>query len=230
MPFGGGGSYTYENLMKIIGAGFGRTGTASLQQAFEHLGYPCYHMQEVMSAYRRGHVEQWDAAVTGHDINWQALFSGYEATVDFPACVFYRELMEAFPDALVVLSVRDPQRWWASYSKLLGLVSKTRLFNFVPMFRRFGAMNLHMIDYVFGGSMDKDVCIARYKQHIDEVKATVPEDRLLVYSVTEGWEPLCRFLGHSLPAIPFPHANAGVGELRAKITAQFWRQITGFRD
>ena len=118
--------------MKIIGAGFGRTGTVSLQQAFVHLGYPCYHMQEVMKAYDRGHVEQWDAALTGHDIDWHTLFAGYEATVDFPACVFYRELMAAFPEALVVLTVRDPQHWWKSFSKLLGLVSKTRLVLLCP--------------------------------------------------------------------------------------------------
>lgn len=210
--------------MKIIGAGFGRTGTISLKQAFEYLGYPCYHMQEVMAAYDRGHVEQWDAALGGKDIDWEALFSGYEATVDFPACVFYRELMEAFPNAVVVLSVRDPQSWWRSYSKLLGLVSKTRFFNFVPMFRKFSAMNIHMVDYVFGGAMDEHTSIERYIRHIDEVKATVPAERLLVYSVSEGWEPLCRFLGQPVPNIAFPHANAGIGELRAKIAEAFWQQ------
>jgi hypothetical protein len=213
--------------MKIIGAGFGRTGTISLKQAFEYLGYPCYHMQEVMAAYDRGHIEQWDAALSGKVIDWDALFSGYEATVDFPACVFYQQLMEAFPDAVVVLSVRDPQGWWRSFSKMLGLVTKARFFNFVPMFRKFSAMNIHMIDYVFDGSMDKDSCIGRYIRHIEEVKATVPAERLLVYSVSEGWEPLCQFLGQQVPNIPFPHANAGVGELRTKIAEAFWKNGIG---
>jgi hypothetical protein len=216
--------------MKIIGAGYGRTGTVSLQQAFELLGYPCYHMQEVMKAYDRGHVDQWDVAVTGGDIDWPALFSGYEATVDFPACVFYRELMEAFPDALVVLSVRDPQAWWQSYSKLLGLVSKATLFNFIPMFRKFSAMNMHLLNYVFGGSLEtltKDDYIEQYLRHIETVKATVPAERLLVYSVTEGWGPLCQFLGHPVPDVPFPHANSGIGELRRKIVEQFWQQGIG---
>jgi len=213
--------------MKIIGAGFGRTGTISLKQAFEYLGYPCYHMQEVMAAYDRGHVEQWDAALSGKVIDWDALFSGYEATVDFPACVFYQQLMEAFPDAVVVLSVRDPQGWWRSYSKLLGLVAKARFFNFVPMFRKFSAMNIHLIDYVFDGSMDEDSCIGHYIRHIEEVKATVPAERLLVYSVSEGWEPLCQFLGQQVPNIPFPHANAGVGELRTKIAEAFWKNGIG---
>jgi hypothetical protein len=216
--------------MKIIGAGYGRTGTVSLQQAFEHLGYPCYHMQEVMKAYDRGHVEQWDAALGGQNIDWHALFAGYEATVDFPACVFYRELMAAFPDALVILSVRDPERWWNSYSKLLGLVSKATLFNFVPMFRKFSAMNTHLMEHVFDGTLDtlgKDAYIAQYLRHIDEVKATVPAERLLVYSVTEGWEPLCHFLGQPVPDKPFPHANAGIAELRSKIVEQFWKQGPG---
>jgi len=95
------------------------------------------------------------------------------------------------------------------------------------MFRKFAAMNMHMIDYVFDGSMEKDDCIAQYIRHIDEVKTSVPEERLLVFSVTEGWEPLCRFLGHPVPAIPFPHANAGIAELRAKITEQFWQHGIG---
>lgn len=213
--------------MKIIGAGFGRTGTVSLQQAFDHLGYPCYHMQEVMKAYRRGHLQQWDAALDGREIDWETLFAGYQATVDFPACMFYRQLMEAFPNAVVVLSVRDPEAWWQSYSKLIGLVKKASLFNFVPMFREFSAMNTKLVNQVFGGAMDRDTCIARYNRHIDEVKATVPAERLLVYSVTEGWEPLCRFLGHEVPDIPFPHANAGIGELRASIVEQFWQQGIG---
>ena len=213
--------------MKIIGAGFGRTGTVSLQQAFERLGYPCYHMQEVMKAYDRGQVEQWTKVLHGEEIDWQALFSGYEATVDFPACVFYRELMEAFPDAKVVLSVRDAQSWWKSYSKLIRLVLRTQFFNFVPMFRKFAAMNNRLIDYVFDGQMTEEACIRRYNQHIEEVRATVPEDRLLVYSVTEGWEPLCHFLGHPVPEVPFPHANAGITELRKKIIEQFWHQGIG---
>ena len=209
--------------MQVIGAGFGRTGTVSLKEALEHLGYPCYHMQEVMKAYGRGHVDTWDAALTGHtDIDWEGLFAGYEATVDFPACVFYRELMAAFPDAVVVLSIRDPGRWWSSFSKLLGLVTKARFFGFVPMFRKFSAMNVNLVQYVFDGMPDRRRAIQCYLRHVEDVKATVPKARLLVYSVTEGWEPLCKFLGKPVPDIPFPHANAGIAELRKKIIEQFW--------
>ena len=214
--------------MKVIGAGFGRTGTVSIQQALEHLGYPCYHMQEVMKAYGRGHVALWDAALTGHtNTDWAALFAGYEATVDFPACIFYEELMAAFPDAVVLLSIRDPERWWASFSKLLGLVNKARYFSFVPMFRKFSTMNLHLVDYVFDGIPNKDRAIACYLDHNEKVINTVPQQRLLVYRVTEGWEPLCRFLDKPVPDTPFPHANAGIVDLRKKITEQFWEQGLG---
>ncbi|MAF83695.1 MAG: sulfotransferase [Gammaproteobacteria bacterium] len=214
--------------MKVIGAGYGRTGTVSLKEALEHLGYPCYHMQEVMQAYGRGHVDVWDQALTGHtDIDWTGLFAGYEATVDFPACVFYRELMDAFPDAVVILSVRDPERWWNSFSKLLSLVSKAQYFGFVPMFRKFSAMNVHLVEYVFDGLPDKDRAIGCYLRHIEDVKEKTPAERLLVYRISEGWEPLCQFLDKPVPNIPFPHANAGITELRRKIAEQFWKHGPG---
>jgi hypothetical protein len=83
------------------------------------------------------------------------------------------------------------------------------------------------VQYVFDGMPDKERGIACYLRHVEEVKATVPEQRLLIYRVTEGWEPLCRFLGTPVPNIPFPHANAGITELRKKITEQFWEQGLG---
>jgi hypothetical protein len=96
--------------MKVIGAGFGRTGTTSLKQALEYLGYPCYHMEEVLNNFDRGDVHRWNAFLTGKSrMDWVQLFKEYEATVDFPACIYYRELMEVFPDAVVILTVRDSE-------------------------------------------------------------------------------------------------------------------------
>src|SRR2546421_981927 len=92
-----GGSMT----LKIIGAGFGRTGTASLKEALEQLGFDkCYHMSEVMM--NPGHAKVWAAAGEGKPIDWDALFQGYQATVDWPACAFYKELMQHYPDAKVI--------------------------------------------------------------------------------------------------------------------------------
>jgi hypothetical protein len=99
--------------MKVIGAGFGRTGTMSLKVALEELGFgPCYHMIELFE--HPEHVERWEAAVGGEPVDWEELFSGYQVTVDWPGAAFYKELSERYPEARVILTVRDPERWYES--------------------------------------------------------------------------------------------------------------------
>src|SRR4051812_1473786 len=93
-------------MIRVIGAGFGRTGTLSLKAALEMLGFgPCYHMSEVFA--HPEHFALWTAAWRGQPIDWDALFHGYQATVDWPGCAFYQQLMRQYPDAKVLLSVRD---------------------------------------------------------------------------------------------------------------------------
>ena len=136
--------------MLVIGAGYGRTGTTSLKLALEDLGYPCYHMEEVMKNYRRGHIEQWTELFNERAVpDWADLFEGYEATVDFPACVYYRELMQAFPDAVVLLSVRDSEGWWKSFSPLARLALNTRFLSFLPMFRSFSKLSRSLFESFF---------------------------------------------------------------------------------
>ncbi|MCH7663890.1 MAG: hypothetical protein IH859_08495 [Chloroflexi bacterium] len=99
--------------MQVIGSGFGRTGTLSLKTALEILGFGrCYHMMEV--ARHPSHVKVWVAAVNGQPVDWQQLFTGFEAAVDFPSSIYYQEMMQAFPHAKVLHTVRDPQRWYDS--------------------------------------------------------------------------------------------------------------------
>jgi hypothetical protein len=99
--------------MKVIGAGFGRTGTMSLKVALEQLGYgPCYHMVELFEY--PDDVERWEAAVRGEPVNWKEILAGYRATVDWPGAAFYKELAERYPEAGVILTVRDPERWYES--------------------------------------------------------------------------------------------------------------------
>ena len=208
--------------MKVIGAGFGRTGTASLQSALQELGFgPCYHMYEVFE-----HPQQadfWGAAWRGEALDWEEVLEGYEASVDWPACTFYEQLMERYPDAKVLLSVRDPERWYEStrntiyeLTKLsdhslftrLGLASLS-LF----MFGTFTIRPLQMAQEIvlrgtFEGKFeDKRYAIEVFNQHNEEVKRRVPKERLLVYEVKEGWKPLCEFLGVKEPDKPFPRLN-----------------------
>jgi sulfotransferase family protein len=202
--------------IEVIGAGFGRTGTMSLKVALEELGFgPCYHMIELFG--HPEHVELWEAASQGKPVDWEELFSGYRATTDWPACSFYEELTERYPDAKVILTVRDPDRWYEStYNTIYGMrrMLSSPIFRlaapFRPGLRRATQMNDRLIwEDTFGGSLeDRERAIEVFERHNEEVKERVPAEKLLVYEVKEGWEPLCEFLGVEVPKDkPFPHLN-----------------------
>jgi len=199
--------------IKVIGAGFGRTGTTSLKAALEELGFdPCYHMIEALT--HPAHVAVWLAALAGQPPDWRAFFATYQATVDWPACTFYQELLQRYPEAHVVLTVRDPERWYASTRNTIYRLPRSPMMRVlrlcVPHFRRFFRMNEDLIwQGTFGGQFaDREHAIRIFQAHNAAVQAHVPAERLLVYDVREGWEPLCRFLGVRVPpGKPFPRLN-----------------------
>ena len=199
--------------LKVIGAGFGRTGTTSIKAALEQLGFTqCYHMQEVIK--HPAHVQPWTAALDGKPVDWDALFAGYQATVDWPACNFYEQLMAHYPDAKVLLTVRDPDKWYDSCLHTIYAMYHKPVMRFVrrllPPMQRFMAMNDRLIwqgDFQ-GRFADRAYAIRVFNQRNAAIKAAVPAERLLVYDVKEGWEPLCRFLNVPVPQdVPFPHLN-----------------------
>ena len=217
--------------MKVIGAGFGRTGTASLKAALETLGFgPCYHMTEVFK--HPGHAEFWQAAWRGGPVDWDRLLGAYEATADWPACTFYAELMERYPDAKVLLSVRDPERWYQSTRSTiyeLGRISSgsslSRLSFALLFLLAFGTFKTGQgpmtEEIVWRGTFDgkfedKHYAIEVFNRHNEEVRRRVPKDRILVYEVKEGWGPLCEFLGVREPDKPFPHLN-DAADMRRRI-------------
>jgi hypothetical protein len=207
--------------LKVIGAGFGRTGTLSLKVALEQLGFArCYHMTEIFA--QPDHVGPWDDAGRGRPVDWEALFRGYQATVDWPACNFYAELLRTYPDAKVILTVRDPERWYDSASQTIfrqqGAFSAWML-PFFPRLRSFLRLTeRHIWKGVFQGRFeDRPFAVQVFNRHNEEVKCSVPPDRLLVYEVGEGWGPLCDFLGVPVPdGQPFPRLN-DAAEFRARI-------------
>jgi hypothetical protein len=190
--------------LKVIGAGFGRTGTLSLKSALEELGFgPCYHMVELF--HKPGALDQWIDITRGAPADWHTVFAGYQATVDWPACTFYQELMHTYPDAKVLLTVRDPKRWYESAYSTIYQVSHRN-----PALSPHARLVHDLIwERTFHGQFeDKDSAIAVYMQHIEEVKQHVPPEKLLIYDVKEGWEPLCAFLKVEVPTdTPFPHLN-----------------------
>jgi hypothetical protein len=203
--------------IKIIGAGFGRTGTLSIKTALEELGFgPCYHMTEVSS--HPGHAALWDSAARGETVDWREIFAGYQSTVDWPGCTFYKELMQTYPDAKVLLTVRDPEKWYESAQNTIYQVTNRmqtppirlllRLLR--PNVRQTAQMiNTLIWEGTFNGNFeDKQQAIEIFNQHIEDVKKYVPPERLLIYNAKEGWEPLCAFLGVEVPKDkPFPHLN-----------------------
>lgn len=202
--------------LDVIGAGFGRTGTLSLQAALEQVGFaPCYHFTEVIE--RRpgrndGHRRAWvDFAKGRRAMDWRWLFRDYRATVDFPMCLYYAELLEAFPQARVVLTLRDPERWFESFDTLAQGLHKLRFGRlFAPKLRATTTIFDRLLrQALFGGRIDRASCVAAFERHRDAVIRRVPAERLLVYEVREGWGPLCRFLDVLEPATPFPHLNEG---------------------
>ncbi len=211
--------------MKVIGSGFGRTGTLSLQAALQQLGFgPCYHMVEVIK--HRGHAKTWLSVGAGESPDWRALFQKFQATVDFPACVYYAELLREFPQAKVVHSVRDKAEWYRS--------SHETIFQSRAVFPRWLRRASGLIDgllemterIVWNGVFEgrfEDAGRAQqiFEEHTARVRATVPAERLLVFDVREGWPPLCRFLGVAIPDTPFPNVNDRASMLRALAVLRF---------
>jgi hypothetical protein len=204
--------------MKLIGAGLPRTGTLTQKVALEMLGLgSCYHMVDVLADLDQAAL--WDRALDGEG-PWDRIFDGFQSTVDWPGGYFYKELMDVYPDAKVLLSVRDAEKWersmrqtvWAvrNGESLIRLLSSAQA-HVNPQWQAF----LNMIDrlvwqgkgtFADGHELPEQL-IAGMNRHNEEVKATVPPERLLVWSVTEGWEPLCDFLELPVPEEPFPHVN-----------------------
>lgn len=190
--------------LKVIGAGVGRTGTHSLKLALEQLlGGRCHHMIEVFGNADK-EIPVWTAAIRGEPVDWANLFEGYVAQVDWPGASFWPELVESFPDALVLLSVRDPDGW---YNSATGTI-----FNGMTESARSGdgwmTTMLRLLDERFSSDLDnRSAMIDAFERHNDRVRSTVPADRLLEWTPADGWDPICKRLGVAVPDEPFPLTN-----------------------
>jgi hypothetical protein len=206
-------------LIDLIGAGLPRTGTLTQKDALEQLGLgPCYHWVDVLENLS-GQVALWDAALDGR-VHPGEILDVYSATVDWPGGYFYRELLDYYPNARVLLSVRDPERWEQSFREtivemchgesLIRLLSSARA-HIDPTWSRY----LRFVDRMFwspqagtfAAGHSPQALIDAFLAHNEQVKRTVPAERLLVWQVSDGWEPLCEFLGVPVPEGPLPHAN-----------------------
>ena len=203
--------------LKVIGAGFGRTGTKSLQEGLQVLGFtPCHHMHEVFANPEQ--VPFWDRAARGERMNWDDVFARYEASCDWPSCSFYKELADYYPDAKVVLSLRDSRSWYKSVaSTIIGAMSKPKAGERAGLPGTFGPMLLG--EKTFGNDLSEANMIDVYERHNAEVQRVIPANRLLVFEAKHGWGPLCKFLGVPVPSTPYPSVNS-TEEFQAKVKAR----------
>ena len=225
--------------MKVICAGIGKTGTTSLAKALKILGLNVYEYQEHCTC----HMNEWlNLFDHGNIPDFKLMYQDVDACVDSPPNMFYEEILQAFPDAKVILTVREENAWLNSLQDIVrvdramtatvsGLIFRiaslitrngrrsTRLF-FSVVGYNFGTCNLNL-DYIIK---------KRYREHNDRVKAVVPAEKLLVFDVREGWGPLCGFLGVEKPSVPFPFQNVKNATLRewkweTENAARTWRQL-----
>jgi len=191
--------------LKVIGVGYPRTGTTSLKLALEQLGFgPCHHMREVMTHPQNPAL--WiEAANAPSKTNWDKVLEGYNSCTDVPGCTFWRELVAYYPSAKVILSVRDPEKWFEStQATVFGpeWVARTLTTPLKEFFDK-------AVYPEFSGHFnDHDFLLSLYARHSDEVIRTVPNERLLIFDVHDGWSPLCTFLGVAIPETPFPRVNS----------------------
>ncbi len=206
--------------LQVIGSGFGRTGTKSLKTALEQLGFgPCHHMHEVLVNPEQ--VAHWQAFGRGEDVDWENVFDGYRSQVDWPGAAAWRQLAETYPEAKVVHSVRPDDLWWASFQKTIGkLIAKYKDMPLPPHATGIlSAWEEFEGKPTFGGRYDDaETMLTAYRRRTAEVREAIPEERLLVFDVAEGWEPLCAFLNVPVPDTPFPHHN---------LRADFWEVLGG---
>jgi Sulfotransferase domain len=192
-------------MLRVVGAGLPRTATQSLKQALELLlGGRCYHMREVFT-----HLEDvpvWRAAIRGEKVDWRSFPPDSAAAVDWPASAFWRELADANPDAVVVLSTRtSAAQWWESADATILPVLRKESY---PEYEDWLAMAKELMAREIGDAWhDRAAAEAFYEGHNAAVRRDAPADRLVDWRATDGWEPLCAVLGVPVPDEPFPHTN-----------------------
>ena len=194
--------------LRVIGAGLPRTGTTSMLQALNILNLgPVIHMAQNFEESERCAV--WESAFNGKPPNWRAFLAGFKSTIDAPCCNFYEQFLHEFPDAKVVLTVRDSDdAWYKSYISTIGAVG-TPFYRWqiklIPTLRK--QASLHQAIMRDWTSNFDSIGPQMHTQHNAKVRKIVPKERLLEFNVKQGWGPLCEFLDVPVPDVPFPHAN-----------------------
>jgi len=199
--------------LKVIGAGLSRTGTLSLKLALEELGFgPCFHMMEFVKPEYEPRRTLWEAARDGERPDWEAMFAGFSSAVDMPACLYYRKLSLAYPRAKIILTVRDPASWYRSAVATVWAPAPAGQAGAPGAAERAAKLRGATIREVgfdiLEDPRNEALTTALFSRYSEQVKRDIPPQRLLLFDVRTGWEPLCTFLGVPVPQTPFPSENS----------------------
>eukprot|EP00752_Nemacystus_decipiens_P014609 g13009.t1 len=208
-----GNSSERGGTLEVVCPNYGRTGSTSMHMALEILGFgPCYHMEKVLRVHPKDHPQLWLDAFQGRGVAVHKIFDGYKSVADWPGAQFYKEILASNPTAKVVVTVRDPDAWWKSVESTISFNNPTMSswgFFFVDVFSADTFLFHSMIRQIKTLHMNEEEAKADYIRHNKEILAHVPADKLLEFSVKQGWEPLCAFLGVRVPDEPFPNVKSG---------------------
>lgn len=205
--------------LKVIGTGMGRTGTHSLKLALEELGFSkCYHMENLMD--NPSDITYWEDAYAGKPINWDELFTGYQAAVDIPTFIFHKELLLKYPDAKFVHTTRNAESWYKSFGDTIVRQTKPSFRQILAMsvrlpfsaklrgqLRVFKFAGMFLKTFLPAGYDNKEKTLEAFNEWNRKIMEAIPKEKLLVFDARDGWEPLCRFLNVPVPQKPFPHSN-----------------------
>ena len=205
--------------LRVVGSGFGRTGTMTTKQALETLGFgPCYHMVEISE--HPDQLANWKAIAAGEPVDWEQVYAGYRSQVEWPGAHVWEQAAAAFPDAKVIHNERPEDDWWNSFDSTIGkFFSVFQKLDLPPhIVEQFTLMHDWMMQGTFADFTDRDCAIAAYRANNHRVRETIAPERLLVFHVADGWEPLCQFLEVPVPDQPFPRSNP---------KKEFWEHFGG---
>ncbi|GAN10270.1 conserved hypothetical protein [Mucor ambiguus] len=199
--------------LKVIGAGFGRTGTEGLRAALNMLGHKTHHMRQFWEDQELNPDEFYEAYIHRDQADWDKLYANYDAAVDWPTVAFYKDLVAKYPDAKVILTVRSAESWYKSVKNTIYRASTTglrapegsRMASFIRMATTIPIDGLLVDTEAFA---DEERMKKIYLSHIEDVKKTVPPERLLIMELGEGWARMCNFLGKEVPTEPYPRTNS----------------------
>jgi hypothetical protein len=217
----------------VLAAGMPRTGTTSLKTALQQLGFgPCMHMEDLFQDGWR--TDMWQQIFLHGQTDFSTLFSGYQSTTDFPACLLYDRLLMEFPDLKIIVNYRDPNTWYESMLRTVypaamqietqsdRLKEKARSVpGFEAVVKGLRLVHTHLLQGYFAGNfLDEESTKARYREHYHRLNDVLPGAQFINYGVEQGWDPLCTFLGVPMPGGAFPHKNT-----RANFEAQIGNML-----